>query len=104
MKADNLGGREHNGNVGTDNALDTPRFFPSADNPSLYHYVPGAPGVQRSAAEVPQLNLVTGDNFAMLQLTTEWSIDQAALEHFRTVIAEQEDAPPVSKIRFAPAP
>ncbi|MFP4343578.1 MAG: hypothetical protein ACLFU8_02685 [Anaerolineales bacterium] len=104
MSADNLGGRARRENTGPDNEQQEPRFYPSPVDPSLYHYVPGTPGVQRSAAGAPQLNLVAGDDFAMLQITTEWSIDQEAFQRFRTLIAKQEDAPPAPQIRFAPAP
>lgn len=40
----------------------------------------------------------------MLQLTTEWGIDQEALQRFRTATVEQKDTPPAQEIRFAPAP
>jgi hypothetical protein len=104
MNAGNVSGRERSKNVGADNAHYAPYFYPNRDSPSLYHYVPGTPHVQHSTDGTPQLNLITSNNFAMFQLTTEWDMDQVTLERFRTAVAEQEGAPPAQDIRFAPAP
>ena len=81
-----------------------PYFYRDAKDPSLYRYVPGTPGVQRQSDGTPQLNVVVTNNMAMLQLSVEWSIDPDVLDSFRMFVAEKEDAPPVTAIRFAPAP
>jgi hypothetical protein len=75
--------------------------YPSQTDASSFYYIPGAPVSQRTSQGSPTISLMALDQFAMLQVSSEWTVTSEQLEALRDTIASQHNQ---SDIYLLPAP
>ncbi len=64
-------------------------YYPSQTDASSFYYIPGTPGPQRTAQGSPMISLMALDQFAMLQVSSEWNVTSEQLEAISKTIATQ---------------
>lgn len=77
--------------------------YRSQTDSSSFFYIPGAPSSQRTSQGNPMVSLMVLDQFAMLQLSSQWDVTSDQLDGLRTTIAKQFSLA-LDKIRLLPAP
>ena len=63
--------------------------YPDGDDPAVFTYVPGDPSPERDPAGRPTLMLWATDQGAMLQLGSQWTVDESTLLALREHIVER---------------
>jgi hypothetical protein len=61
--------------------------YASQADASSFYYIPGTPVPQRTSQGSPTISLMALDQFAMLQLSSEWDVSSDQLEGLRKTIA-----------------
>jgi hypothetical protein len=78
-------------------------WYRHATDPNRFEYIPAAPSPQRTAQGDPAISLMSTDQFAMLQLSSEWQVSSEQQEELRSTIAEQTDLDPAEiELHLAP--
>ncbi|KAM3093741.1 hypothetical protein ACKFKG_18495 [Phormidesmis sp. 146-35] len=63
--------------------------YPNPTEASSFYYIPGAPVSQRTSQGLPSISLMAIDQFAMLQVSSEWTVAPEQLEAISNTIASQ---------------
>ncbi|MCY7279036.1 MAG: hypothetical protein LH702_36195 [Phormidesmis sp. CAN_BIN44] len=78
-------------------------YYPSQTDPSSFYYIPAVPVPQRTSQGDPAVSLMVLDQFAMLQLSSEWTVTSEQLDALQKNIAEQFDREPEAvQLQLAP--
>jgi len=77
--------------------------YPRQTDPTSFYYIPGAPVSQRNSQGHPAISLMVLDQFAMLQLSSEWAVAPEQLNELQKTIANQLNLEP-DEVQLQPAP
>lgn len=72
-----------------------------ADGADCFYYIPGSPTSQATLQGYPTASMMVLEQFAMLQLSSEWSVSSEQLDQLKTSIEKQFD---LSSVSLQPAP
>ncbi|MGV0025918.1 hypothetical protein [Phormidesmis priestleyi] len=75
--------------------------YPSQTDASSFYYIPGTPISQRTSQGSPTISLMALDQFALLQISSEWEVSPEQLEALRKTIASHYNQ---TDVHLQPAP